>query len=110
MAELADALNALSVGVHVAASGPRVVDEELSDVLAHLDITPGQPAHSAAIRAAEEWAELEEQGETEKLSLKTRMTFCLRRLGTRSWKRSAFRAKSQSQTAWQMLRAWAVGG
>ena len=66
MAELADALNALSVGVHVAASGPRVVDEELSDVLAHLDITPGQPAHSAAIRAAEEWAELEEQGEVAK--------------------------------------------
>ena len=66
MAELADALNALSVGVHVAASGPGVVDAELSDVLAHLDITPGQPAHSAAIRAAEEWAELEEQGEVAK--------------------------------------------
>jgi len=66
VAELADALNALSVGVHVAASGPGVVDAELSDVLAHLDITPGQPAHSAAIRAAEEWAELEEQGEVAK--------------------------------------------
>ena len=63
MAELADALNALSVGVHVAASGPGVVDAELSDVLAHLDITPGQPAHSPAIRAAEEWEELEEQAE-----------------------------------------------
>ena len=56
-------LNALSLGVHVAASGPGVVDVELSDVLAHLDITPCQPAHSAAIRAAEEWAELEEQCE-----------------------------------------------
>ena len=66
MAELADALNALSVGVHVAASGRGVVDAELSDVLAHLDITLGQPAHSAAIRAAEEWAELEEQGEVAK--------------------------------------------
>ena len=42
------------------------VDAELSDVLAHLDITRGQPAHSAAIRAAEEWAELEEQGEVAK--------------------------------------------
>ena len=66
MAELADALNALIVGVHVAGSGPGVVDAELSDVLAHLDITPGQPAHSAVIRAAEEWAELEEQGEVAK--------------------------------------------
>ena len=65
MAELADALNPLSVGVHVAASGPGVVDAELSDVLAHLHITPGQPAH-AAIRTAEEWAELEEQGEVAK--------------------------------------------
>ena len=52
VAELADALNALSVGVHVAASGPGVVDAELSDVLAHLDITPGQPAHSAATGAS----------------------------------------------------------
>ena len=62
MAEQADALNALSVGVHVAASSPGMVDAQLSDVLAHLDITPGQPAHSA-IRAAEEWADFEEQGE-----------------------------------------------
>ena len=66
MAELANALNAPGVGVHVAASGPGVVYAELSDVLAHLDITPGQPAQSAAIRAAEEWAEMEAQSEVAK--------------------------------------------
>lgn len=31
------------------------------DALANLDITPGKPAHPAAIKAVEEWAELEEQ-------------------------------------------------
>ena len=66
MAELADGINALGIGVHVVVSGPGVADAELSDVLGHLDITPGQPAHSAAIRATEEWAGLEEQGEVAK--------------------------------------------
>ena len=52
MAELADALNTLSVGVRDAGTG--VQDSELSDVLANLGITPGKPAHPAAITAVEE--------------------------------------------------------
>ena len=49
------------------------------------------------------------KAKSQKLSLKTRTTFFLRRLGTRSW-RSAFLTMSQSQTAWKMLRARAVRG
>lgn len=66
VAELAEALNALSLSVNAAASGPGAVDSEMLDVLAHLNITPGSPAHPAAIKAAEEWAELEEQDEIAK--------------------------------------------
>ena len=34
---------------------------ELCEVLAHLDIVPGRPAHPAAIEAVQAWAELEDQ-------------------------------------------------
>ena len=66
VAELADTVNTLSVGVDVAVSRPGVVDAELSDGMRHFDITPGQPAHFSAIRAAEEWAESDEQDEVAK--------------------------------------------
>ena len=66
LCKLAEALHALSLSVKAAASGPGVLDSEMTDVLAHLNITPGRPAHPAAIKAAEEWAKLEEQDEIAK--------------------------------------------
>lgn len=64
VAELMAALNALSLGVKEATAG--VVDSEMSDVLAHLNMTAGRPAHPAAVKATKEWAELEEQEEIAK--------------------------------------------
>lgn len=63
VAELTETLNALSIGVRDAASGPGVQDSELVEVLANLDIAPGAPAHPTAIKAVEAWAGLEEQPE-----------------------------------------------
>lgn len=63
VAELTDTLNALSIGVREAASGPGVQDSELVEVLANLNIAPGTRAHPAAIKAVDEWARLEEQPE-----------------------------------------------
>jgi len=57
------ALDALSVGVRLAIEGGGVQDKEMCEILTHLDITPGKPAHPAAIEAVREWAELEEQEE-----------------------------------------------
>ena len=59
VAELMAALNALSLGVKEETAG--VVDSEMSDVLAHLNVTAGRPAHPAAVKATKECAELEEQ-------------------------------------------------
>lgn len=62
VAELTAALNALSVAAaQTAAAVPGVQDEELCDVLAHLNIVPGRPAHPAAIKSAKDWAGFEEQ-------------------------------------------------
>ena len=44
-----------------AAEGDPAQDVELCEVLAHLDIVPGRPAHPAAIEAVQAWAELEDQ-------------------------------------------------
>ena len=62
MAALAKAFNALSFGVHeAAAQGSCVNDTELCNVLVDLDISPGKPAHKAAVDAAREWATLEDE-------------------------------------------------
>ena len=64
VAELVNALNALSVGVQEAAQGSGVQDKELAEVLlVNLQIVPGQPAHKAAIDAVQAWTGLEEQEE-----------------------------------------------
>ena len=57
VAALAKARNALSFGVHeAAAQGSCANETELCDVLVDLDISPGNPAHKAAMDAAREWA------------------------------------------------------
>ena len=61
VAELTAALNAISVAVGTAAEGGPAQDVKLCEVLAHLDIVPGRPAHPAAIEAVQAWAELEDQ-------------------------------------------------
>ena len=61
VAELTAALNAISVAVGTAAEGGPAQDVELCEVLGHLDIVPGRPAHPAAIEAVQAWAELEDQ-------------------------------------------------
>ena len=61
VAELTAALNTISVAVGTAAEGGPAQDVELCEVLAHLDIVPGRPAHPAAIEAVQAWAELEDQ-------------------------------------------------
>ena len=53
VAELVNALNALSVGVREAAQGSGVQDKELAEVLVNLQIGPGQPAHKAVIDAVQ---------------------------------------------------------
>ena len=63
VAELVNALNALSVGVQEAAQGPGAQDKELAKVLVNLQIVPGQPAHKAANDAVQAWTGLEEQEE-----------------------------------------------
>ena len=63
MAELVNALNALSVGVQEAAQGSGVQDKELAEVLVNLQIVPAQPAHKAAIDAVQTWTGLKEQEE-----------------------------------------------
>ena len=63
VAELVNALNALSVGLQEAAQGPGVQDKELAEVLVNLQIVPGPPAHKAAIDADQAWKGLEEQEE-----------------------------------------------
>lgn len=63
VAKLVEALNALSVGVQNAAQSLSVRGDELCEVLAHLEIVPGQPASSTAIQLAQAWAGLEEQEE-----------------------------------------------
>ena len=61
VAELTAALNTISVAVGTAAEGGPAQDVELCEVLAHLDIVPGRPAHPAAIEVVQAWAELEDQ-------------------------------------------------
>ena len=63
VAELVNALNALSVGVQEAAQGSGVQDKELAEVLVNLQMVPGQPAHKAVIDAVQAWTGLEEQEE-----------------------------------------------
>ena len=61
VAELVNALNALSVGVQEAAQGSSVQDKELAEVLVNLQIVPGQPAYKAATDAVQTWTGLEDQ-------------------------------------------------
>ncbi|CAB1103403.1 unnamed protein product [Ectocarpus sp. CCAP 1310/34] len=42
-----------------------IQDQELCEVLANLDIVPGQPAHMAVVNATLAWAGLEEQTEVQ---------------------------------------------
>ena len=63
VAELVNALNALSVGVQEAAQGSGVQDKELAEVQVNLEIVPDQPAHKAAVDAVQAWTGLEEQEE-----------------------------------------------
>ena len=63
VAELANALNALSLDVQEAAQGSGVQDKELAEVLVNLQIVPGQPAHKAAIDAVQAWTGLLEEQE-----------------------------------------------
>lgn len=63
VAELEEALNALSSTVHRATGrgSSSVVDADLVEVLVNLDISPGKPADEAAIAAARVWATVEDQ-------------------------------------------------
>ena len=61
--ELAEKLDKLSSRVHEAKDHGSPADTELVNVLANLDINPGEAADEAAIQAATVWATLEDQGD-----------------------------------------------
>lgn len=58
---LAKTLTSMSSRVHEAQEKSYGVDTELTEMLAALGITAGEPADAAAVRAAEVWATVEDQ-------------------------------------------------
>lgn len=58
---LAETLTSMSSRVHEAQERSCGVDTELTELLATLGITAGEPANAAAVRSAEVWATVEDQ-------------------------------------------------
>ncbi|CAB1115493.1 unnamed protein product [Ectocarpus sp. CCAP 1310/34] len=64
LAALTETVNTLSTSVHDAQQhGFRIVDDEISELFAELDIEPGEPIAEEAVSAIQGWATIEDDGE-----------------------------------------------
>lgn len=89
---LAKTLNTMSSRVHEAQQqGTFIGDEDIVDLLANLDITPGKPATESSMLAAQTWASIEDQKdviEAQQTDQADDMTAALKGLSVEGWESS----------------------